>query len=481
MTLNAATGILSGTPTTAGAYAFTVTATDSATPANTGSAAYTLSVNAAPVTFAFSPASGTLPGGTVGMASSQTLSTSGGTAPYSYAVTAGSLPAGLTLNAATGIISGTPTTAGTYAFTVTATDSATPANTGSAAYAMTIAPAPVTFAFSPASGTLPAGTVGTASSQALSASGGTAPYSYAVTAGSLPAGLTLNAATGIISGTPTTPGTYAFTVTATDSAAPANTGSAAYAMTVNPAPVQTSFAFSPAGGALQNAMVAEDYRQSISATGGQGALLYSLQSGNLPKGITLNISTGELTGPLASDAVPGRYDFTIGVRDGQGATGAASYTLTVDDRAVTVTDKVVNVPAGDSPPDVYLNRGATGGPFVDAQATFVEPPNAGTATIIRGQLAQAGPAAAPVGWYLQFSPNPAYTGQVRIGFRLTSDLGASNTGTVIYNLNYDPAKLAADINDKVHDFVRTRQDMISSTIHVPAFSSGGRCWRRGNR
>ncbi len=92
MTLNAATGILSGTPTTAGAYAFTVTATDSANPAIRARPPTPSRSMPPPVTFAFSPASGTLPGGTVGMASSQTLSTSGGTAPYSYAVTAGSLP-----------------------------------------------------------------------------------------------------------------------------------------------------------------------------------------------------------------------------------------------------------------------------------------------------------------------------------------------------------------------------------------------------
>ncbi len=107
--------------------------------------------------------------------------------------------------------------------------------------------------------------------------------------------MTLNAATGIISGTPTTPH-LCLHGDRDGQCRPGQHRSAAYAMTVNPAPVQTSFAFSPAGGALHNAMVAEDYRQSISATGGQGALLYSLQSGNLPKGITLNISTGELTG-----------------------------------------------------------------------------------------------------------------------------------------------------------------------------------------
>ena len=93
----------------------------------------------------------------------------------------------------------------------------------------------VLIAVSPA--TLPAGTVATAySSQMLSASGGTAPYSFAVTSGALPGGLSLSTA-GAITGTPTAAGTFNFTVTATDSSIGASryTGSAAYSIVVNKA------------------------------------------------------------------------------------------------------------------------------------------------------------------------------------------------------------------------------------------------------
>src|SRR5439155_20025642 len=58
---------------------------------------------------------------------------------------------------------------------------------------------------------LPSGTVGTPYSQALSAAGGTAPYTWTVTAGAVPAGLTLSSA-GVLSGTPTASGTANFTV-----------------------------------------------------------------------------------------------------------------------------------------------------------------------------------------------------------------------------------------------------------------------------
>ncbi len=228
----------------------------------------------------------------------------------------------------------------------------------------------------------------------------------------------------------------------------------------------TSFTFSPAGGALKEAMAGEDYKQSISATGGTGSLTYSVVSGTLPNGMVLNVTTGELTGPTSADS-EGDYAFTIEARDGGGKTGTATYTLKVQPREVTVTDKVVNVPAGGTPANVYLNREATGGPFTSADLTFVEPSNAGTATIIQGELAASGPIVAPTGWYLQFTPNPAFSGQARVGFRLISALGISNAGTVTYNLNYDPGQVAEDIDALVHGFVRTRQNLIANTIKVP--------------
>ncbi|MEO6154476.1 MAG: autotransporter domain-containing protein, partial [Thermomonas sp.] len=77
----------------------------------------------------------TLPGGTLGVAYSQTITASGGTTPYSFAVTAGSLPTGLVLTSA-GVLSGTPTASGTYAFTITATDLF--GSTGSQAYTLVI-------------------------------------------------------------------------------------------------------------------------------------------------------------------------------------------------------------------------------------------------------------------------------------------------------------------------------------------------------
>jgi hypothetical protein len=135
------------------------------------------------------------------------LTASGGTAPYVWTVSVGTLPAGLTLSAG-GVLSGTPTSSGTSTFTVMVADSAA----GSATRAFTLAVSPLLITTT----TLSAGEVGAAYSEALAASGGTPPYTWVVTSGSLPTGLSLNAA-GVISGTPTTPGTSTFTAQVTDS------------------------------------------------------------------------------------------------------------------------------------------------------------------------------------------------------------------------------------------------------------------------
>ncbi|WP_205910686.1 putative Ig domain-containing protein [Rhizobium sp. P44RR-XXIV] len=447
-------GVLAGTPTASGNFNITITATDSSTGSGpfTGSRAYTLAVSVQP------PIANAV-AATVAANSSNnpiTLNITGG-APASVAIA--SAAAHGTATASGTSITYTPTAgySGTDSFTYTATN----ASGTSAPATVSVTVTAPTLSFSPPSGALPAGIVTTAYSQTVTASGGTSPYSYSLT-GTLPSGLALNHATGAITGTPTTPGNYSFSITATD--ANSATTSAAYTIAISPPP--TTFVFSPAGGALPDAMSGEAYSQQISVTGGVGTKIFSLASGSLPNGLVLNISTGQLTGPLAG-GTEGDYSFTIQIRDGNGATGSASYTLKVKTRSVTVLDMVVNVPEGSTPPDVYLNRGATGGPFTSAILASVEPANAGTATIIQGQLAQAGPATGPVGWYLHFTLNPAYSGQVRVGYRLVSALGTSNVATVTYNVHYDAGKVAQDIDNLVHDFVQSRQNMIANTIEVP--------------
>ena len=166
-----------------------------------------------------------LPAGTVGVSYLETLSSTGGSPPHSYAVTAGAPPPGLTLSPA-GVLSGTPTVAGSTSFTVAVTD----ANgcTGSRVFELPIDCPPIIVG--PPS--LPDGTEGRPYSEALTAVGGAAPYTFSITGGTLPPGLSLDPTTGAIAGTPLTPGGYGFLATATD--ADGCTGTTGYAIAIEP-------------------------------------------------------------------------------------------------------------------------------------------------------------------------------------------------------------------------------------------------------
>ncbi len=198
---------VTGTPTAVGPATVTVKATDSSSPSQTGTGPVTLTVNAATTTLTL----GTPPVATVSTPYTGTIPVTGGTAPYTCTINSGTLPAGLTLGSHCAI-TGTPTTAGSSTVNVTATDSATPANTKTGPVVVTVQPIPTLTL----TGTLPNATLNVAYTQTLHASGGLAPYTYAITAGALPTGLTLST-DGTISGTPTAVGASSFTVTATDS------------------------------------------------------------------------------------------------------------------------------------------------------------------------------------------------------------------------------------------------------------------------
>lgn len=324
-------GVVSGTPTAGGNYNFTVIATDSAF--NSIISAYSFTVNAP--TISVSPVS--LTAATVASSYSQTISASGGTAPYTFSVTAGALPAGLSLNGSAGTLSGTPTAGGTFNFTISATDSSTGTGpyVGSRAYSLTVnAP---TISNSPT--TLPAASVGSAYSQAISASGGTAPFTYAVSSGSLPAGIILSS-NGLLTGTPTAGGTFIFAVTATDNSTGTGpySGSRAYLFTVN-APTIT---INPT--TLTAATVATAYSQSVSAISGTATYSYIVTAGALPPGMTLS-SNGTLSGtPTAG----GTFNFTITATDsstGTGPyTGSRAYSLIVN--VPTITISPTTLPSG---------------------------------------------------------------------------------------------------------------------------------------
>jgi hypothetical protein len=159
-----------------------------------------------------------LPTGTPGIAYSTTLAATGGVEPYAWSITAGSLPAGLTLNPSTGVISGTPAAGGKYFFTTQVSDSQSPAATNAKPLSIIIHLPPLT-PLTITTTSLSAGKINTAYHQTVEASGGSPPYNWSISSGSLPPGLTLNSATGVISGAPTKKGTWSFVVRVRDSQA----------------------------------------------------------------------------------------------------------------------------------------------------------------------------------------------------------------------------------------------------------------------
>jgi hypothetical protein len=166
-------------------------------------------------------------------------------------------------------------------------------------------------------GTIPAGTVGAPYSQTFSQSGGTGTVTWSVN-GALPAGITLNPTTGVLSGTPTQVGSFPIVVTATDSNGCA--GSRSYtlvigcqAITVNPA-------------TIPNGTAGQPYSQAFSQTSGIGTITWSV-TGALPTGLTLNPTTGVLSG---TPTQIGSFPITIRATDANGCFGTRSYTLVID-------------------------------------------------------------------------------------------------------------------------------------------------------
>jgi Putative Ig domain len=344
-------GAITGTPTGPdGTSNFTVKVTDSsAAGAQSASQPFSIKINL-PQAPTITPAA--LAAGTEGTAYNQVVMVTAGTglAPFTWTPT-GTLPAGLTGVASAGgvsfTISGTPTgPSGTTPYSLQVKDSSNPQQSATQNYNITInLPPPPTIT----TASLPAGVEGTAYSQPVQATGGLTPYTFSISAGSLPAGLTINASTGVISGTPTGPnGTANFTVMVTDSSKDASSqpqsGTKALSILINlpPPPV-----IAPAGKTLTGT-IGTAFSQTFTVSGGLGPTFTWLLTGTLPAGLTGTQTgtsfqiTGTPTGPSGDSNV------TLKVTDSSNPAqnDTQNYTITINNPPPpTITTTQAQIPS----------------------------------------------------------------------------------------------------------------------------------------
>ncbi len=312
-------GTISGTPIVAGTSSFVVTVTDSASPAGTATATLSIAIRASGSSASpLRVTTTSLPGATVGVWYSAPLAASGGTTPISWTLAGGTLPPGLDLSSS-GEILGTPTTAGSYGFTLVVVDSSSPQQSASAALSIVVTSTSSTLAVTTAN--LPQGTVGTSYSQQLAATGGTTPYTWSVPTGTLPDGLLLSTS-GLLSGTPTTAGSFTFTVQVEDASATPGLAQATFSVTINPNPAQ---AVAITTGALPTGTVGHAYLAQLQAAGGTAPYAWAVVAGALPGGLALS-PTGSISGTPGAE---GSFAFTVEVADASATPHTATKQFTI--------------------------------------------------------------------------------------------------------------------------------------------------------
>ncbi len=327
LSLNSATGIVSGTPTVSGTSIFTVQLADSGSVQEKTTKQFTIVV-VSPLILSTT----TLPQAPINALFSQTLIASGGREPYTWSLLQGALPTGLTLSAATGMITGIPTAPGNYTFVVNLSDAdgktATQTLSISTSSTTSITPAAV---LSITTTSLPAGEMNKAyTTTTLAATGGTIPRSWTLVGGLLPPGLTLASATGIISGTPTAAGNYDLIFQVTDSDLKSTTKT----LSINVVDPATAIMTISTSTPLPSATVGTMYNKQFALTGGTGPFSWTISTGALPAGLTINSLTGLITG---IPAATGSSSFIVKVTDSTGQTLTHSTAISVNEHLMVQT------------------------------------------------------------------------------------------------------------------------------------------------
>jgi len=294
-------GSIFGSPTAAGTTTFTVAVTDANGIKATATAS--IAVYGVVTVSASTPPDGymsrTYPG--------HTFQRTGGKAPFTWSLASGSLPDGLTLSSE-GTVAGTPKTSGTANFTVMVEDAN--GNTATHAVNMTIRSLPAIAGSVPPDGYLSQPYAG----HTFTASGGKAPYTWSLASGSLPEGIMLSSG-GSITGTPTAVGTSTFSIRLQD--AGGVTATRPVTLVVRSMPVITS-------GLPASMVTRTSYTRSNTVSGGVSP--YTWSATNLPSGLSINASTGQVTG---TPTVSGSFSPVLKVVDANGKAATRTVALSV--------------------------------------------------------------------------------------------------------------------------------------------------------
>lgn len=321
LSLDPVSGVISGTPTVAGTSQFTVTLSDGSNPVKTATASFTL--KAASLFITTTSLKQWTQGVEYGNAPAQTLAASGGSGGFTWSVPTGTLPPGLTMDPATGSISGVPTLAGSFSFAVQVTDTAGQSTTKQMFITINPAPAILTTA-------LPSGNIGAAYNQTIGRTGGTSPLTWSVQSGALPAGLVLDTTAGVISGTPASSGTNSFVIKVVDSTGKTVTQDLS---------ITISSILQVTTSSLPLATINSAYSQTLAAAGGRLPYTWTIPSGAIPAGLTLNANTGAISG---TPATAGKFDFIATVTDADAVTSSATLSITATNTSVLNNAVITN-------------------------------------------------------------------------------------------------------------------------------------------
>ncbi|MDP3953900.1 MAG: Ig domain-containing protein, partial [bacterium] len=329
---------------------------------------------------------------------SQALQVISGTYPFTWSVISGALPTGLTLSPS-GVISGTATNPGTYNFTIEVVDANFIAEMVDLSIIVHPAPDIIT-------SVLPPATLNIEYSQPIIATGGATPYVWSISVGSLPTGIHISDS-GLLTGTPVQTGTFVFTIQITD--LNSSKTSREFTLEVNPINIETTL--------LPDVFVGEAYSQILQILGGTSPFGWSISAGSLPTGLTINSSTGEISG---SPTVVNIYNFTVQVAD-------ANNDVAFKDLSITVHG---NTPAG---PNINVSSNGV-------SLTFSEVTQEGQTTV----TTSSGGAPPPTGFklgtppiYYSIDTTAIFTGDVEVCISWTQ--GQFNNENNLKLWHYDGA------------------------------------------